>query len=319
MPKAQAASRSVPYVNFPAQFAEEHAEILACVEAVFSRGEFIGGAEIDQLEAELAALCGSKHAVVLNSGTDALILAMKVLGVEPGDEVITPPNSFIASAASIALIGARPVFADVKPDQNIDPAAIEAAITPRTVAIMPVHLTGRMADMTAIRAIARRHGLLVIEDAAQAICSRVDGMTAGSAGDVGCFSLHPLKNLNAAGDAGFITLNDDEQAARLKRLRNHGFINRETSLEFGYVSRLDTLQAAILRDQTAFNAATVGKTCTVLLDRPGRQPGQQVGKSPWLQSVHLNTDAAIGDLIEVEIVSAGPNSLGGVERVKAAA
>lgn len=246
-PAAKPVGRNVPYVNFPAQYAEERTDILACVEDVFSRGEFIGGALIDQLEAELAELCGTRHAVTLNSGTDALILAMKVLGIKPGDEVITPPNSFLASAASIALIGARPVFVDVKPDQNIDPAAVEAAITPRTVAIMPVHLTGRMADMTAIRAIAGRHGLLVIEDAAQSIGSSFDGMPAGAAGDIGCFSAHPLKNLNAAGDAGFVTLNDDEMAARLRRLRNHGMINRDTALEFGYVSRLDTLQAAILR------------------------------------------------------------------------
>lgn len=145
---ADTGRRRIGYVNLPAQFEEERAEIMQAVEGVFSRGDFIGGAAVGKLEEELSAYLGSPHVVTLNSGTDALILAMRALNIGPGDEVITPPNSFVASTAAIIAVGATPVFADVLPDQNIDPAAVEAAVTPRTKAIMPVHLTGRMADMT---------------------------------------------------------------------------------------------------------------------------------------------------------------------------
>ncbi|ARJ66515.1 transcriptional regulator [Magnetospirillum sp. ME-1] len=239
--------RQVPYVNFPAQFAEEKDELLAITERVFARGEFVGGAVIEALEAELAVATGTRFAVALNSGTDALILGMKALGIGPGDEVITPPNSFVASTAAIVALGATPVFADVRDDQNIDPAAMEAAITPRTKAVMPVHLTGRMADMAPIMDIARRHGLAVVEDAAQSIGSRYDGTLSGGFGHIGCFSAHPLKNLNAAGDAGFLVTNDEQVASRVRLLRNHGLIDRNTVVEFGTVSRLDVLQAEYLR------------------------------------------------------------------------
>jgi dTDP-4-amino-4,6-dideoxygalactose transaminase len=185
--------------------------------------------------------------VTLNSGTDALILAMRALNIGPGDEVITPPNSFVASTAAIVAVGASPVFADVLPDQNIDPAAVEAAVTPRTKAIMPVHLTGRMADMNPLMAIADKHALAVIEDSAQAVGSTYDGRMSGTIGTFGCFSAHPLKNLNAAGDAGFLVTADAELAARIRRLRNHGLINRSDVQEWGIVSRLDTLQADVLR------------------------------------------------------------------------
>jgi dTDP-4-amino-4,6-dideoxygalactose transaminase len=242
-----AALRRIGYVNLPAQFEEERAEILQAVEGVFRRGDFIGGEAVGKLEAELSAYLGTPHVVTLNSGTDALILAMKALDIGPGDEVITPPNSFVASTAAIIAVGATPVFADVLPDQNVDPSAVEAAVTPRTKAIMPVHLTGRMADMTALMAIARKHALAVIEDAAQAIGSTYDGRMSGTIGSVGCFSAHPLKNLNAAGDAGFVVTDDADLAARIRRLRNHGLINRSDVGEWGTVSRLDTLQAEVLR------------------------------------------------------------------------
>jgi dTDP-4-amino-4,6-dideoxygalactose transaminase len=184
--------------------------------------------------------------VALNSGTDALFLALKVAGIGPGDEVITPPNSFIASTAVIVHLRARPVFVDVLADQNIDPAALERAVTPRTRAIMPVHLTGRVCRMDAILEIAERHGLLVIEDAAQSIGSMFQERKSGSFGDFGCFSAHPLKNLNAMGDAGFVTTNDSAAAARMRRLRTHGMADRETVEEWGFVSRMDLLQAAVL-------------------------------------------------------------------------
>lgn len=236
----------IPYVDLAAQYAEERAKLLPIVEGVLASGGYIGGEVIERLEAKLAALCKVKHAVMLNSGTDALILGMKALSIGPGDEVITPPNSFVASTAAIVHIGAKPVFADVLPDQNIDPERIAAAITPRTKAIMPVHLTGRIADMDPIMDIARKHGLLVIEDAAQAVGSSYRERPSGSFGDVGCFSTHPLKNLNAIGDGGFITTNRDDVAAAVRLLRNHGLVDRNTVQEFGLVSRMDTLQAAVL-------------------------------------------------------------------------
>jgi len=246
MPEPDSDMHRIPYVNFPAQYAEERERILALVDGVFSKGAFVGGAFIETFEAAAAKAVGVRHAIALNSGTDALILAMRGLGIGPGDEVITPPNSFVASAAAIAAVGATPVFADVKPDQNIDPDAVEAAITPRTKAIMPVHLTGRVAEMDRLCEIAERHGLRVVEDAAQSFGSRYQDVMSGAIGDVGCFSAHPLKNLNAAGDAGFITTDDAALADRVRLLRNHGLKDRETVLEWGTVSRMDNLQAAIL-------------------------------------------------------------------------
>jgi dTDP-4-amino-4,6-dideoxygalactose transaminase len=237
----------IPYVNLPAQADEQMPELAAIFERVVRRGSFVGtGAEIERLEARLAEYCGTREAVALNSGTDALFLALQAAGVGPGDEVITPPNSFIASTAVIVHLGARPVFVDVLADQNIDPAAVERAITPRTRAVMPVHLTGRVCRMDRIMEIAERHGLLVIEDAAQSIGSMFQGRKSGSFGHFGCFSAHPLKNLNAMGDAGFVTTNDSAAAARMRRLRTHGMADRETVEEWGFVSRMDVLQAAIL-------------------------------------------------------------------------
>jgi len=247
MAPVEAAARTVSFTGFPAQFSEERDELLAAVTAVFERGDFVGGRDVAALEDELAAWLDAAHVVAVNSGTDALLFALVAAGVKPGDDVITPSNSFIASTATIVHVGAKPVFADVLPDQMIDPAAIEAAITPRTTAIMPVHLTGRVADMTAIDAIARKHGLAVIEDAAQSIGSAHRGRKSGTFGAVGAFSAHPLKNLNAAGDGGFVVTNDPAIARRARSLRNHGLVDRDTVEAFGFCSRLDTLQAAVLR------------------------------------------------------------------------
>jgi len=240
------AERNVPYVNMAAQWAEEREALLPIVERVLAEGHWVGGAEIAEFEAAAARLCGVAHAVALNSGTDALALGMAALGIGSEDEVITPPNSFIASTAAIVQLGARPVFVDVRDDQNIDPERIEAAITDKTKAIMPVHLTGRIADMAPIMEIAERHGLQVVEDAAQSVGSRYDDRTSGSFGRVGCFSTHPLKNLNACGDGGFLTTDDDKIAEAVRAARNHGLVTRETVARFGQVSRMDSLQAAIL-------------------------------------------------------------------------
>ena len=243
---AARADREVPYVNMAAQWAEERDALLPIVERVLAEGHWVGGAAVAEFEAAAARLCGVAHAIALNSGTDALVLGMAALGIGPGDEVVTPPNSFIASTAAIVQLGARPVFVDVRDDQNIDPERIEDAITARTKAIMPVHLSGRIADMAPIMEIARRHGLWVVEDAAQSVGSRYDDRMSGSFGQVGCFSTHPLKNLNACGDGGFLTTDDEEIAEAVRASRNHGLVTRESVARFGQVSRMDSLQAAIL-------------------------------------------------------------------------
>jgi dTDP-4-amino-4,6-dideoxygalactose transaminase len=239
--------RTVEYVNLLDQFAEAKDDIYDAVENTFGRGQFIGGGAVEMLERDLADFIGVGHVVAVNSGTDALILGLKAMNVGPGDEVITPPNSFVASTGAIVAVGATPVFVDVRQDQNIDPQAVDAAVTPRTRAIMPVHLTGRMADMDPIIRIAQRHRLTVIEDAAQSIGSRYQGRNSGTFGDCAAFSAHPLKNLNAAGDAGFLATNDARIAQKVRLLRNHGLINRDTVGVWGTVSRMDVLQAEILR------------------------------------------------------------------------
>jgi len=188
----------------------------------------------------------TKYCISLNSGTDALTLALHLSGVGRGDEVITPPNSFIASTASIVHLGAKPIFADVLNDQNIDPDEIKKKITKKTKAIMPVHLTGKPCKMDQIMKIARRFNIPVIEDAAQAIGTRFKNKLVGTFGEFGCFSAHPLKNLNAAGDGGYLITNNKKLAKIANLLRNHGIHNRNSIKYFGHVSRLDNLQAAIL-------------------------------------------------------------------------
>ena len=236
----------IPYINLVAQWENERAELLPIIDAALSTGQYVGGLEIERLEERVADLCGVRYCVALNSGTDALVCGLIAMGVRKGDEVITPPNSFVASTAAIIHIGARPVFVDVLADQNIDPDLVEAAITSQTKAIMPVHLTGRMAQMDRLDAISKKHNIPIIEDAAQAIGSKYQGRPAGSWGKVGCFSTHPLKNLNACGDGGLLTTNDAGIAQSVRSMRNHGLVERNTVEKFGYVSRMDTLQAAIL-------------------------------------------------------------------------
>jgi len=237
----------IPYVDLGLQHRLLRKEILDAVGGVLDSGQFILGQETELFEKEFAKFHGAKHAVGVNSGTDALILALKCLGIGAGDEVITAPNSYLASASCIALAGAAPKFADVRPDMNLDPAAVARAITPRTRAIIPVHLTGKPAAMKELLAVAKKHGLEIIEDAAQAVGAKLDGQLVGTFGKIGCFSLHPLKNLNACGDGGVILTNDDAVATRAKLLRNHGQPNRNDCLEFSMVSRLDSVQATILR------------------------------------------------------------------------
>jgi dTDP-4-amino-4,6-dideoxygalactose transaminase len=249
----------IPYVALKAQFEEERDELMPRIERVLASGTWIGGEPVEAFEREVAAFLETEHAIALASGTDALVLGLRALGIGPGDEVITPPNSFIASTAAILHVGATPVFADVRDDQLIDPAKVSRAITPRTKAIMPVHLSGRVCDMDVLCAIARERKLLVIEDAAQAVGSRYHGRRAGTIGDVGCFSAHPLKNLNAAGDAGFLTTNDPKIAERVRWLRAHGLVDRNTAVEWGIVSRLDPIQAEILRFRLQALPTVIGR------------------------------------------------------------
>ena len=243
---SEPATRRVAYVDLAGQHRQIGAELLRAIAKVIEHGRFILGDEVRQFEERFAALCGVRHAVAVNSGTDALILALRALGIGPGDQVITAPNSFVASASSIALVGAEPVFADVGEDYNLDPAALERAITPRTRAILPVHLTGRAADMTAIMEIARARGLAVVEDCAQAVLAGHRGRRVGSFGNVGCFSLHPLKTLNACGDGGVLTTDDDRIADQLRVTRNIGLRTRDDCVVWSGNSRLDTMQAAVL-------------------------------------------------------------------------
>ncbi len=236
----------VKYVNFPLQYEGIKDELLSAVKKVFESGNYVLGPELETLEKNFAKFCGTKHALGIANGTDALILAMKVLGIGRGDEVITAPNSFIATAGAIIMCEAMPAFVDVDEDFNINPELIEKAITKKTKAIIPVHLTGRPADMDAIMKIAKKYNLYVIEDAAQAVGAKFDGKPVGSFGDIGCFSLHPLKNLNAAGDGGLITTNDTALYEKLKKMRNHGLRNRDECEMFSFNSRLDNLQAEII-------------------------------------------------------------------------
>jgi dTDP-4-amino-4,6-dideoxygalactose transaminase len=236
----------VPYVDLAGQYAAMKPEIMAALEEVLDSGMFILGEQVAEFEERFADLCGVRYALGVANGTDALLLPMRALGIGEGHEVIVPPNSYLASASSVALAGARPVFVDVRDDFNLDPSLIEAAITPRTKAIMAVHLTGRPADLDAIQHIAYKHGLFVIEDAAQAVCASYKGKPVGGFGTAAGFSLHPLKNLNAAGDGGVITTNDPALYEVLRKARTHGHRNRDECDFWSFNSRLDTMQAAIL-------------------------------------------------------------------------
>lgn len=238
---------NIPYIDLAFQHDKNRGELLRAVEGVLKSGQFILGEETSLFEEEFVSLCQTRHAVGLNSGTDALLLAYRALGIGPGDEVITAPNSYLATASSIVLAGATVRFADVREDMNLDPEQVARMINPRTKAITAVHLTGRPAPMDEILELARRHKLKVIEDAAQAVGAKYKGRPVGSLGDIGCFSLHPLKNLNACGDAGVLVTQDQEIAERVRLLRNHGHPNRDDCSEFSIVSRLDSIQAAILR------------------------------------------------------------------------
>jgi len=232
---------------------EDAANVRAAIDRVVSRGWFVLGPELEAFEKEFAASCGAVQAVGVGTGTDALALALRAVGVGPGDEVITSPLSAAYSALAIMMTGARPVFADIDPDRlTMDPDATAAAVTPRTKAIMPVHLYGQPADMPALVEIAERHGLLVVEDCCQAHLATCAGRPVGSFGVAAAYSFYPTKNLGALGDGGAITTSDAALAEHLRRLRNGGQTDRYHHGEFGVNSRLDEIQAAVLRARLAW-------------------------------------------------------------------
>jgi hypothetical protein len=238
----------IPIIDLKAQYQSIKDEVDAAVTRVISSGTYILGPEVEGLEKEIADYAGTKYAVGVNSGTDALLLALKAYGIGPGDEVITTAFSFIATAEVIAFLGAKPVFVDIsKEDFNINADLIEAKITPRTKAIIPVHLYGQPAEMDRIIAIAAKHKLKVIEDCAQALGAEYNGKRVGSIGDVGCISFFPTKNLGAYGDGGMVVTNDEKAYSMLKKLHVHGAGEKYVHEVLGVNSRLDALQAAILR------------------------------------------------------------------------
>ena len=282
---------NIPVLDLKPQYDSLKAEIQAAISRVLESGQFIMGPDVKLFEQEVAAYLGTRHAIAVNSGTDALVIGLKALGIGEGDEVITTPFSFFATAESISNVGATPIFADVNPDSfNIDPGAIVAKITPNTKAIMPVHLYGNPAAMAAIVDIAQRHNLKVIEDCAQsfgaryyATCSAsndkcqdstrtaIIGKQTGTIGNVGAYSFFPSKNLGAYGDGGLITSDDDQVAEMARMLRVHGAKKKYHNEVLGYNSRLDTIQAAVLRvklphiDQWNEGRRLVAKTYNQLL------------------------------------------------------
>jgi dTDP-4-amino-4,6-dideoxygalactose transaminase len=238
----------IPFLDLGAQYRDLKPEIDAAVIRVLESGQFVGGQEVSALEEEFASYCGARHGVAVNSGTSALHLALLAAGIQPGDEVLTVPFTFYATVAAIGYVGATAVYVDIDPATfNMDPAKIEAAITERTRAILLVHLYGQCADMDPILDIARRHKLIVIEDAAQSHGAEYHGRRAGSMGDIGCFSFYPTKNLGAAGEGGLVTTNNAEYARMAALLRSWGEEQRYRPSLKGFNYRLPSMQAAILR------------------------------------------------------------------------
>lgn len=237
---------NIKYVDLSVDEKDFDEHYAPLIKECFTAGDFIGGEAILKFEEKFANLCGTKYAISMNSGTDALILALIVLGIKKGDEVITVANSFMATVNAIKVVGAKPIFVEIDDDMLIDVKKIEKLITKKTKAIIPVHLSGLICDMDKIKHIAKKYNLYIIEDAAQAVGSKYKNKMSGNLGTVGCFSLHPLKNLSGIGDGGIATTNNKSIYKKLLLLRNHGMINRDYQDIVGYNSRLDTINAKVL-------------------------------------------------------------------------
>ena len=288
-PASTSSPVTVPLLDLSGQYAPLREEILAAITRVCDSQRFILGPEVDALEAELAKALGVSHAVTVSSGTDALLAALMALGIRAGDEVITPTYSFFATAGCVARLGATPVFVDIDPVTfNADPDAVRRAITPRTRAILPVHLYGLVADMDRLTAIAAEANIAVIEDAAQAIGARIGNRQAGSIGLAGAFSFFPSKNLGAFGDAGLVTTNDATLARELALLRNHGAEPKYYHSRIGGNFRMDALQAAVLRVKTPH--------------LPGWTEGRRRNAERYRR---LFADSGVGDRVELPVEPAG--------------
>ena len=237
----------VPFIDLRQRFEEEKTELMACIENTLSKGTLVLGPELREFEEQVEKFSGAKHCVGLNSGTDALMLSLWSAGITKGDEVLHPPISFVATTGSIVHVGATPVFVDVGDDGLMDPTKIEAKITKKTKAIMPVHWAGKMCDMDAIMAICKKHNIILLEDSAQAMGSYYKNVHGGLFGLSGSISCHPLKNLNALGDGGLLLTNDDEIARKVRLYRNHGLESRDNVVMYGVNSRLDVLHSEVLK------------------------------------------------------------------------
>jgi len=237
---------NIQVIDLKKRYAEERTKILKCIDRVLTKGNLVLTSEVDNFEKSVCKFTKSKYCITLNSGTDALMMSLYSLGIKRGDEVITTPISFVASVNAIIHMGAKPVFVDVDIDLNINSNLIEQYITKKTKAIMPVHWTGRMCEMDKIKSIAKKHKLFIIEDAAQAMGSTYKDKHAGLYSDISAFSTHPLKNLNALGDGGFIITNKKKLFNKIKLYRNHGLKGRDNAVEAGVNSRLDSLNAEVL-------------------------------------------------------------------------
>lgn len=267
---------------------EDREDIAAAIRRVVDSGWFVLGPEVEQFETEFARACGAAHAVGVGTGTDAITLVLRALDIGPGDEVITSPLSAAYSALAVMMAGARPVFADIDPARlTLDPAAVEAAITPRTRALLPVHLYGQAADMTPLLAMASRHGLAVVEDAAQAHLATSQGRPVGTMGVAGTFSFYPTKNLGALGDGGAVVTSDAAVAARIRRLRNGGQTTRYHHEEAGANSRLDEMQAAILRARLPYLAGWTARRRAIAATYRAGIESAMVTLPPELDAGHV--------------------------------
>ncbi|HEY6008734.1 MAG TPA: DegT/DnrJ/EryC1/StrS family aminotransferase, partial [Geobacteraceae bacterium] len=305
----------IPMVDLKTQYQSLKEEITAGILDALDKTQFILGPNVTAFEQEAAAYLGAGHAVAVASGTDALHLALAAAGIGAGDEVITSPFTFIATAEAIRYVGATPVFVDIDPQTfNIDPVQIEAAITPKTRAILPVHLFGQPADMAAIEAICQRHGLLLVEDCAQSFGAAIGPRMTGTAGALGCFSFFPSKNLGCYGDGGMVTTNSAELAEQVRVLRNHGSKVRYHHSVIGYNSRLDEIQAVILRAKLKHIAAynegrrRVAHRYSAQLAGTGVTPPYEDGKGVHVYHQYTvltdRRDAIMGALLAAQIASA---------------